>query len=393
MNIKSQIKNLLLTGGRAPATLDLARKFNSYGITVYVAESLPNHLCTYSRAVKESFELPAPKLDPERYIEELKAIIVHKKIDLVIPTCEEVFYIARYKEILTLAFPGVTIFVDSFEKLKMLHNKSAFIEYIRNLGKAVPRTWLLRSSEDVANFYTRTQFSQRIIIKAAFSRFATKIFELENGKNIPLLDVSVERPWVVQEFITGKQYCSYSICHSGTVFAHTAYAATFTAARGGCICFEHTDHPEIYRWVQDVVKDLKFTGQIAFDFIQTTDGILYPLECNPRATSGIHLLNSQEIVEAMMIPAAPVQISGSKSKMVALPMILYGVRQCKGFTSLKDWLKIFWQANDVLFSVDDPVPFFQQFVMLKTLYFIGCNGGISMLEATTYDIEWNGEDI
>ena len=393
MNIEGHSKNVLLTGGRAPVTLDLARKFNSYGMTVYVAESLPNHLCKYSRAVEESFELPAPKLFPDRYIEELKAVIVRKKIDLVIPTCEEVFYIARYKDNLTLARPEVTVFVDSFEKLKMLHDKSAFIEYIGHLGKDIPRTWLLKSPEDVTNFYTRTQFSQRIIIKPVFSRFATKVFELEDGKNIPQLDVSIEHPWVVQEFITGKQYCSYSICHSGTVCVHTTYAAKFTAGKGACICFNHINHPGIYQWVQEVVAKLQFTGQIAFDFIETPEGMLYPLECNPRATSGIHLLNPQELAEAMTVPTSALQPSELRSNMIALAMLLYGLSQCKEFASLQRWLKIFWHSKDVIFSLDDPVPFFQQFVMMKTLYTICCTGGTSMLEATTCDIEWNGEDI
>lgn len=393
MNIEGHGKNVLLTGGRAPVTLDLARKFNSYGMTVYVAESLPNHLCKYSRAVKESFELPAPKLFLDRYIEELKAVIVRKQIDLLIPTCEEVFYIARYKDNITSACPGVTVFVDSFEKLKILHDKSAFIEYIGHLGKVVPRTWLLKSHEDVTDFYRRTQFSQRIIIKPVFSRFATKVFELEDGKNIPPLDVSINHPWIVQEFIIGKQYSSYSICHSGTVSAHTTYAAKFTAGKGACICFNHINHPAIYQWVKEIVEKLQFTGQIAFDFIETPEGILYPLECNPRATSGIHLLNNQELVAAMTVPNVALQPSELRSYMIALAMLSYGLSQCKEFAGLQRWMKTFWHSKDVIFSLDDPVPFFQQFVIMKTLYSIYCNRGTSMIEATTYDIEWNGEDI
>lgn len=36
---------------------------------------------------------------------------------------------------------------------------------------------------------------------------------------------------------------------------------------------------------------MRFTGQIAFDFIEESDGTIRAIECNPRATSGITLFD------------------------------------------------------------------------------------------------------
>ena len=47
--------------------------------------------------------------------------------------------------------------------------------------------------------------------------------------------------------------------------------------------------PAILDWVYKFVEDLdpQFSGQLGFDFIEATNGDIYALECNPRATNGI----------------------------------------------------------------------------------------------------------
>lgn len=390
MSIELQGKSVLLTGGRAPVALDLARKLSACGWTVYVAESVPTHLCTYSRAVKASFFLPAPRISPKEYIQGLSEIIFAKEIDLLIPTCEEVFYIARYKEQLISVRPGLSVFVDSFEKLKMLHNKWEFIEYARNLGKVVPRTWVLTSQDDMR--CVKQQLPSHLILKPVYSRFASKIYEINNNNiSLPQINVSENDPWVMQEYIDGKQYCSYSICHDGIIYGHTVYTANFKAGKGACVCFEHTGHAGILHWVQEIVEKLKFTGQIAFDFIETPEGDVYPLECNPRATSGIHLLSAQKLNHAIAFLPTSIEQQESKPKMLGLAMLLFGIGQCKCWSDFKNWIGVFRRSQDIVFSPADPMPFFHQLLIVKTFYAICRKNGTSILEATTHDIEWNGE--
>ena len=53
------MSNILLTGGRAPATLELARAFHRAGHTVFMAESLRGHLSQPSNAITKQFCCPA----------------------------------------------------------------------------------------------------------------------------------------------------------------------------------------------------------------------------------------------------------------------------------------------------------------------------------------------
>jgi hypothetical protein len=110
-------------------------------------------------------------------------------------------------------------------------------------------------------------------------------------------------PLIAKGYLRGQEICTYSICHSGRITAHTAYPSTFTAGQGATIVFQHIDHPAIFQWVKTFVARNHFTGQIAFDFMQTPDGQIFALECNPRATSGAHLLASHpRFVDAFINP-------------------------------------------------------------------------------------------
>ena len=73
--------NILLTGGRAPATLELARAFRRAGHSVFMAESLRGHLSQSSAAVNANFVVPAPRQNKETFLIALKHIIIEKKIE------------------------------------------------------------------------------------------------------------------------------------------------------------------------------------------------------------------------------------------------------------------------------------------------------------------------
>ena len=113
--------NILLTGGRAPATLDLARAFHRAGHLVFMAESLRGHLSQPSNAIKANFVVPAPRQETEAFLFGLKKIIEENQIDLLIPTCEEVFHIAKGRDELPCR-----VFAESIQKLDQVHNKWIF---------------------------------------------------------------------------------------------------------------------------------------------------------------------------------------------------------------------------------------------------------------------------
>jgi len=375
---------ILLTGGRAPATLELARLFHRQGHTVLVAESLKTHLSAPSRAATRNVLIPAPNPNPEPFIAALAALIQHESIDLLIPTCEEIFWIAQNHECLSQL---CTVFCEPLNRLLRLHNKWEFIQRASTYGLSVPKTTLLTSPNDLASL------QPPLVLKPVYSRFAAQTKFFRQKGNLPSIHPTPQRPWVAQQFIEGQQLCTYSIAHQGRLVAHTCYPTYFTAGQGATIHFHHIDHPAALAWATAFIQREAFTGQIAFDFIQTLSGQLFALECNPRATSGIHLLASNPNFSQAFLTSDSDLLTPfpNADSMLSAAMLIYGLPAAFSTQALSRWATAFTTARDVLFTWNDPLPALWQFFSLLTFVWRGLRQGISPLEASTLDIEWNGE--
>lgn len=395
---------MLITGGRAPVALDLARMLKAEGCRVYVAESAEYHLCRVSAAVERSFRVPPPRHSSIAYIEQLAKLVEELRIDLLIPLCEEIFYIAAGMDRLG----GCRVLSAGAGLLARLHHKGEFIAWARELGFAVPETKLIRSTAEWKSISTEAARNpEALVFKPAYSRFASRVILPRKssggkpGRTFPISEapavLSSAAPWVAQQYIQGNAVCTYSVVHQGTVVAHAAYGSRYrTGKAGASVYFEHLEHPDAFEWVRHFTNAIGFTGQIGFDFIDAGDGTLYPIECNPRATSGIHLFAPEDgLVQALLHPEALVRSgtvciprSGRKA-MLMLPMLACGLQP--GPEGLRKWLQALRGAEDVISRKDDPYLFREQLRVVYNAHKLARRKHISITEALTEDIEWNGE--
>jgi glutathione synthase/RimK-type ligase-like ATP-grasp enzyme len=382
-------RTVLLTGGRAPATLDLARFLSRSGHRVLVAESVRNHLSRYSSSVKRCFLVPEPNLKPEAYVTALKKIIHDEKVDCLIPTCEEIFFVARGRDDL-----GCPVWVDHPDKLAELHNKWRFNQMIREFKTCTaPESRLLTKNSDLDPLRND---GAPIVLKPVYSRFASQVRVCPKGIGAFAPELSESRPWIAQEFVSGMEICSYSLCYQGAILSHVCYSHEFTAGLGAGVCFEAIEDPKVLDFVAEFVKKNRFTGQIAFDFIRSKDGGLVPLECNPRATSGIHLLlrsGTSEFIDRLLEPEGKsLQLCdvGTQGK-IGLAMILYGLPGIRSGRRLSQWLKVMSKADETVFSWKDMLPFFGQFRCFGAMAWESLRTRTSILDVSVRDIHWDGE--
>lgn len=378
------MSTILLTGGRAPVTLDLARAFHRAGHVVYVAESLRGHITEPSAAIKAHFEVPAPRQETEAFLAALKSIIEAYQIELLIPTCEEVFHIAKGLDALPCR-----VFTEPLAKLDGYHNKWKFVVKAGECDLRVPESLLVTRQDDLLYAYANWS---KVVLKPVYSRFAARTLILPSLKEA-LSTLTFEEPWIAQEYIEGQQFCSYSVCQNGRITAHVVYPTIFTAGQGATIAFQPVQHAAIYEWVKTFVEYYKVTGQMAFDFIQTPNGHVVALECNPRATSGLHLLtDNPQFVDSFLFTDIPcVTPYESTSRMLGTAMLMYGLPASLFNGQFGAWLKTFFHSDDVLLDFHDPLPFLLQWRSILSYVLLGRKQGISALEASTFDIEWNGE--
>jgi predicted ATP-grasp superfamily ATP-dependent carboligase len=275
---------------------------------------------------------------------------------------------------------------DDLDTLARLHHKGGFIEELKRAGELVPKTAVIRDLSDWQRAVEEIPFPA--VLKPAYSRFATQVHFMEEPAAEP--PVSLDRPWVLQERIPGPQLSTYAVAHRGRLTAYSCYRRVFRVGTGSSITFRHEPEPLLYRWTERLVKRYRYTGQIAFDFIRSDeDGKYYPLECNPRATSGIHLFTDASLVEAMTgNPSACAFPDPGVKAMLGIPVLLYGWRQEKP----RKWLKTLATHRDVIFDRRDLLPSLGQGISLLYLCMTALRRRIPLLKLTTWDIEWEGEE-
>ncbi len=380
--------SILLLGGRAPATLELARLFQRAGHRVVTAESVPVPLTAMSRAVARHYHVPAPAFALQDFAAALTAIINAEAITFLVATCEEIFHVARIRHMLPA---NCKVFVPPLPQLHTLHHKGLFIAQARGYGLAVPDTVMVTSDDGLAALYSKLD---ALVLKPVYSRFAGRTLIRPTVAQVQQqVRPTPDQPWVAQQYLHGQQWCTYSIAHEGTLTAHVTYPAEYTAGQGAAVAFRSVEHSTVRTWVETFVAAEKFTGQLAFDFIESATGEVYAIECNPRTTSGVHLLATHpQFVRAFFDPTTICITPAPNARaMLGAAMLLYGSPKSFSPVAWRRWWDTVRASRDAVWRGDDPTPMVGQFLGLGVFLARAVRRGISPLAATTWDIEWNGE--
>ena len=384
------VQSILVVGGRAPAALELVRLFHQAGYRVVMAESVSWHLSGQSNAIAKNYCLPWPSTHPREYLAELSRIIEFEKIDLVVPTCEEIYYIVEGRNQLP---DECKILAPPWDLLHALHSKSEFVQRAAQWNLPVPTTELLTSREQLEQAFA---LGNELVFKPVYSRFASlAIVRPKSMEQLADVEPSLETPWVAQEYISGNQICSFSLAHEGRLLAHVTYPMNFTTGIGPTYGFEPMDQSAVLEWVTCLVRQEKLTGQVAFDFIERADGSVVAIECNPRSTSGLHLfrgrvdlahayVHPQQHTGEMLVP------NSGRPAHHAVPLLLWALGYVRSWKELKRWARTFFWGRDVLLSLRDPLPLLFLGFNLAPMFARARRYGVSIDHATTMDIEWNG---
>ncbi len=382
------MNNTLILGARAPVALDLARSFSAAGHRVYAADSISCRLNGWSRHVTQFFSLPSPRRQFPAFVAALKRVINKHQIDLIVPTCEEVFYLSRAKPLLPTS---VHVFCDEFDKLRGVHSKWDFLRIAGACGIPVP------DSLSVFNLNEAREWSQQrsVILKPEFSRFGVDVKRFAGGVPSDAKPLPQRGRWVAQRMLTGQEYCSYSVAVDGHLTAHVCYRPLYRLPLSSSFYFDPIVQTDIAEHVERFVRHTRFHGQISFDWIEDEAGIAHAIECNPRAISGLHLFNRDSSLAKAMCSSMRHIISADtkQAKMLAPAMLTAGCWSAWCNNSLAQWRYDFARASDVMLDVNDWKPAAGVLFDFVNYSATALWRRASLRAVTTADIEWDGEEI
>lgn len=343
---------ILLTNGRFPVALDLARQLHKLGHTIYVVDPMHFHVTKFSRASRKCFRVPAPHGMAAGYISSVKVAVMELHIQLIIPLHEEIFCLAQVDAL------RPCLFAPPFHTLLALHNKWHFHELVNAIGFSTPTSYLCRSMDDVRKLNLA---EKEYALKPVFGRALSGLHHLKPGHELPNVDIREDCQYIAQEWVYGKQVCSYSVVRDGEVKACAIYPVIDTIDGSSCVYFQSIDHPGVKQFTEQFARIYHLTGQLAFDFIETDEKLVL-LECNPRATSGIHLFEQTPwLAEAFtnLYAQRHDAVVGVTRQMVP-GMMMWHHGNHPTMRKRAQHLKRLFGTRDVLFGRADPAPAFAQ---------------------------------
>jgi predicted ATP-grasp superfamily ATP-dependent carboligase len=361
-NTPTEKKRILITGAKMTKALQLARSFSRDGHDVYLVEThkywLSGH--RFSRAVKGFFTVPVPEKEPEAYCQALVDIAKQKNIDLFVPVSSP---IASYYD--SLAKKALEPYCESIhldpEETAILDDKYAFCSKAREFGLSAPKVFRITDPQQILDFDFANDGSQYIVKSIPYDSVLrldlTRLPFPEMAEYLESLPISKSKPWVMQEFIRGQEYCFHATARKGKIRLHCCSKSSPFQVN-----YEQVDNPAIYQWVETFIQKMNLTGQVCFDMIQTENGTVYPIECNPRLHSAITMFHDHPgVAKAYLTDGEPGEIA-----IAPLPNSkptywtyheLWRLLNIRSLKELNAWWQKITQGTDAILTPNDPLPF------------------------------------
>ena len=300
---------VLLTLGRLPKGLDVARSFARAGWRVVVAEPFAWHLSRVSAAVAKSWRVTAPNSDRQRYLDDIARIVAAEGVELVVPVSEEAMHVAGVKRALP---PGVRFYGMDQQLLLAVHDKLNFALQAAAYDLPVPLSF--RGDEPGA---ATLAAAQSVVVKPRFSCSGLGVTILQPGAILAGRDRTAD--CLVQAFVAGEVCSTFSLAHEGRVQTTVVYRGTVMSGTVA-VAFERIDAPMVATWVETFVRRSGWSGSIAFDVVVDAAGRVHGIECNPRMTSGVHFLHPDDLAPAMVRPDPTDPLSRAAADAAVLPL-------------------------------------------------------------------------
>ncbi|HEU0097379.1 MAG TPA: hypothetical protein VFQ67_01260 [Allosphingosinicella sp.] len=375
---------VMITGARAPVALDLARAFRAAGCEAVLADSVRPFAASLSRPRFEILRLPPPRRAFGRFRDRLRGLV--REFDLIVPTCEEVFWLAAAAE---LDGWSDRLFAPSPALLRRLHSKADFPKLAREAGIESPATWPIERASD----WKRVPLAPAdLVLKPEFSRFGARTIIGPGAAAAAALPASPQSRWVAQERLAGEEYCVWSAIRGGSLVACIVYRPVLRHQSSAAYAFEAVDSPAIAAMASRIAARVGGDGQLSYDVIVGPDGRVAPLECNPRAVSGLHLVDGSAALARALLGLGPLAPPPAGTIRYLSPaMVLMGVPAALAGGSLGRLRSVWQRGRDSVGRPGDRLPVAGVLLDAARFALMGAARLRGPTSETTDDIEWNGE--
>ena len=361
-------RRILVTGVGMSKGLFLARTFYLTGHTVIGADfdavySIPA-AGRFSVSIQKYVSLPRPggEAGVAWYINALLRTVQQEDIDLWV-SCSGVASAVEDGQAMEILSRRTNCKFIQFtaQDTAILHAKGSFIDKVKELGLPAPETHEVRSRDSVHKILHRSTSSTNgtprtsseagplTVEKTRTTRrtsrqFILKSVDMDDSAREAAADMTIlprhtpsetynfvanmkineQKPWVLQQYVKGREYCTHALvvrgkvkafaaCHSSDLVMHyealekddplsqamEQFTITFAGLMGA---MEIGPNGLVSSSATVEEKPGDFTGHLSFDFLveqlASEKGVecsILPIECNPRAHTAVALFEGREV--------------------------------------------------------------------------------------------------
>jgi catechol O-methyltransferase len=282
----------------------------------------------YSRSITKFYPIQTPQNEKKgSYIKSLLWILEQENVNLWI-SCSSVTDTIEDGEVMRIAQKtmrnGFKAAQFDSHVVAKLHEKDALMDYIHNLGLAFPESHRCTSVGQVEKILHAC--SNDDVTKDRQKKFILKPIGLDDkarnqmmtllpfaqdqasrtGTYLRSLNICPGRPFILQQFISGPEYCTHSLVVRGQVKAFVSCPSSDLLMHYQSLPPSSTLNKQMLEFTKRVCENegKSFSGHLSFDFLVEGEGenaTLCPIECNPRAHTAVVLFRStSEIANAYL---------------------------------------------------------------------------------------------
>jgi hypothetical protein len=166
----------------------------------------PAEMSRSQTTAQGSIRLPSPRLNFPAFAKSLATTCTALSIKAIVPTSEEVFWLARAVPSLPA---DVSVRTSALPILAQLHHKGIFAQLATDLGYGAFENINITKPADLAKLGD----PRRFVLKPVYSRFATRVLISPTPDELTHVSPSPENPWMAQTRISGRELCAYNVAH------------------------------------------------------------------------------------------------------------------------------------------------------------------------------------
>ncbi len=250
------------------------------------------------------------------------------------------------------------------DTIAMLDDKERFCSFAASLGLDVPQVQRVTSAEQVADFdvddpqragrtYVLKSIAYDPVHRLDLTRLplASRAETLAFARSKPISD---DNPWLLQEFVSGDEYCTHATARAGQVQVSCCCESSASQLN-----YAQVDKPEIEAWVRTFIAATGATGQLSFDFIESDDGRVRAIECNPRTHSAITMLYDHPGVAAGYLEdgAPEVRPTAQSKPTYWIYQEVWRLLHARTPSAVRARLRVIAEGTDAVLDRDDPLPY------------------------------------